>query len=276
MTVGPRSEAKLDEKSLVKSLFKALAILECFSPETPELSVAELSSRTGVQKATCNRMVATMAYAGWLTRTTDNRYAPTAKLFRLGTTAIQRLDIRAATRPWLEGLAAKFGDTAYLMIPDGTHVVCLDRAMGSNPLQFMDLAVGMSLPFNVGAGPVAMLAYRDDLLALLDASELAALTEHSASSLDTLASRLASVRERGYAVSREDFALGVAAVGAPVFDRDGTAIAAVSLGGVASGFTPPRLEQIIAAVVEAASDLSRHLGYEHAWPASGADTTGGQ
>lgn len=250
-----------DEKSVVKSLFKALSLLECFSPESPELSVADLARRTGVQKATCNRLVTTMVHAGWLTRVGESRYAPTVKLFRIGSTAILRLDIRAAARPWLERLVDRFGDTAYLFVPDGPRVVCLDRARGSNPLQLNDIDVGGSMSFNVGAAPLAMLAHRDDLLAQLQDGPLPAYTEHTATDFAQLEQRLATVREQGYATSREDYALGVCAVGAPVFDSEGVAVAAVSLGGAAAGFQPPRLEEIVDAVVEAAAGLSEHLGH---------------
>jgi DNA-binding IclR family transcriptional regulator len=252
-----------DEKSVVKSLFKALSLLECFSPETPELSVAELAKRTGVQKATCNRLVTTMMHAGWLTRVGDSRYAPTVKLFRIGSTAIHRLDIREAARPWLERIAKRFGDTAFLFVPDGSRVVCLDRVTGSNPLQLHDLAAGMSLPFNVGAAPVAILAHRNDLLEQIDMAHLPEYTERTASDRAALEQVLATTREQGYAVSREDWSDGVAAVGAPVFDSRGVAVGGLSMGGVASGFVSPRIEEIIEAVRKSAAELSAHLGHDH-------------
>ena len=262
MTDTVKPEGPWDEKSVVKSLFKALFLLECFSPETAELTVAELSSRTGVHKATCNRLVTTMMHAGWLTRVGDSRYAPTMKLFRIGSAAIQRLDIRDAARPWLEGIAQRFGDTAYLFVPDGPRAVCLDRRIGKNPLQLNDLDVGMSLPFNVGAAPVAILAHRDDLLAQLNTDALETYTDRTAANRAELERVLAAARERGYAISHEEYAYGVAAVGAAVFDDTGVAVAGLSLGGVASGFVSPRLEEIIDRVCEAAAGLSALLGYD--------------
>lgn len=257
-----RGDVIRDEKSIVKSLVKALSLLECFSPDNSELSIAELAELTGVQKATCNRLVTTMTDAGWLGLVDGNRYAPTVKLFRLGSTAIQRIDLRHTARPWLERLVETFGDSAYLMVLDGLRVICLDRQVGDNPLQLNGLDVGMSMPFNLGAAPLAILAHRDDLLLQLDQSVLPAYTDHTITTLVDLRRRLAEVRERGYALSQEDYARGVGAVGAPVFDHQNIAVAAISLGGVASGFTPPRLDEIVNTVIEAASSLSNHLGHD--------------
>lgn len=260
MTWTTASVASKDEKSIVKSVLKALSVLECFSPETPEFTVAELAEHTGIQRASCNRLVMTMTSAGWLMRVGHRRYAPTVKLFRIGSTAIRRLDVRDAARPWLRELASRFGDTGYLMVPDGTRVVCLDRVEGDHPVQVNAVDIGMSLPFHAAAAPLAILAHRDDLLAQLAQQEFQGYTDRTATAFDELQRRLATVREQGYAFSDEDYLRDVAAVGAPIFDSEGVAIAAVSLGGIASRFQQPRRAEIITAVIEAAASLSQGFG----------------
>lgn len=260
------TEPQWDEKSIVKSLFKALSLLEAFSPETPELSVAELSERTGVQKATCNRLVMTMMYAGWLTRVGNGRYAPTVKLFRIGSTAIRRLDVREAARPWLRDLVSRFGDTGYLMVPDGVRVVCLDRVEGDHPVQVHAIDIGMSLPFHAGAAPLALLAHREDLVAAMSRQKLERYTDQTVTRFDEFERRLQAVREQGFSLSMEDYLPGVAAVGAPVFDSEGVAIATLSLGGLVSRFQPPRLQEITEAVIAAATSLSHQLGYSGPLP----------
>jgi DNA-binding IclR family transcriptional regulator len=250
-----------DEKSIVKSVFKALSLLEAFSPETPEVTVAELAQRTGIQKATCNRLVMTMMHAGWLMRVGNGRYAPTVKLFRIGSTAIGRLDVREAARPLLHDLANRFGDTSYLLVPDGPRVVCLDRVEGDYPVKVRVFDIGMSLPFHLAAAPLAILAHRDDLLAEIDEEAFASYTEQTVTNLADLQRRLATIRQQGYSISSEDFWRGVAAVGAPVFNDEGVAVAAISVGGLVERFRPPRLDEIIQAVVEAAETLSEQLGH---------------
>ena len=249
-----------DQKSVVNSVFKALALLECFTRETPELTIAELAERAGLNKATCSRLVTTMAHAGWLTRTQDRRFAPTFKALEVGAVALGRLDVREEARPLLRDLAGRFGDTAHLMVPDGTRAVCLEKIDGDHPVRVVAVDVGTSIPLHMAAAPLALLAHRPDLRAELDLDSLEAFTAQTTAAAE-LDDRLEEIRRLGYARSVGDYADGVAAIGAPVYDSDGVAVAAVSLGGVADRFRPPRREQIAEAVVAVARELSTRLGY---------------
>jgi DNA-binding IclR family transcriptional regulator len=78
---------------------------------------------------------------------------------------------------------------------------------------------------------------------------------------------LREIRENGYAISDEDVTLGIAAVGAPIFDHSGKVRAAISLSG-----TKPLIlgdeKAMVSRVLEAAERVSRSLGYKTAQPAS--------
>jgi DNA-binding IclR family transcriptional regulator len=122
------------------------------------------------------------------------------------------------------------------------------------------LQLGDSLPLWAGAAPIAILAFlpkseRDRLIGELERSPGAA----SPSRLD-LQDTIAQTRERGYAVSDKDVILGIAAVGAPVYNHRGELEAAISI----SGLRPHLLGDLAATaqiVVAAATDTSAALGY---------------
>ena len=67
------------------------------------------------------------------------------------------------------------------------------------------------------------------------------------------------IRAQGYTLSIEDVVPDVCALGAPVFDQSGVAVAAISVGGYRERFQP-RLRAISSAVVSAAQTLSTRLG----------------
>jgi DNA-binding IclR family transcriptional regulator len=248
-------------KSTVNSVLKALNILECFSADAPEHSVAELARRTKINKATCHRLVATMVKAGWLVRSSSANYRPSLKVFRIGAPALGDIDLRDHCHEVLRELAAEFGDTAYLMMPDGDRAVCVDRFEGNTPVRVMVVEVGSSLPLNVGAAPLAMLAHRDDLLEELSDESLPRLTPETVSTMAELRVKLEEIREHGFSTSFGDIVDGVSAIGAPIHDADGTVIGALSLGGLAPRFEPPRREIITARIIEAAARVSSQLGY---------------
>ena len=87
------------------------------------------------------------------------------------------------------------------------------------------------------------------------------MTEHSLVARAALERDRREIRERGYAVSREDVTLHACAVGAPVRDHTGQVIAAVSLSGIEQRFNPERLPLLIDAIVAAGLELSHRLGH---------------
>ena len=106
------------------------------------------------------------------------------------------------------------------------------------------------------------------------------MTAHSLVSRAALDRDRREIRERGYAVSREDVTSHACAVGAPVRDHTGRVVAAVSLSGIEQRFTSERLPRLIDAIVEAGAELSHRLGHvaaaESRGPVAAAREQGGR
>ena len=125
----------------------------------------------------------------------------------------------------------------------------------------MDLHVGGSKPLILGAAPRALLAFDEErLLPGLLAAGLTGRTPHSIVDQATLLADLAETRRRGHSVSDEDVTAGIGAIGAPIFGRDGRAIAALSIGGLRSHVLPPHTAHV-ACLLQACQEISGRLGY---------------
>jgi DNA-binding IclR family transcriptional regulator len=124
------------------------------------------------------------------------------------------------------------------------------------------LRIGGTQQLHLGGGPRALLAFREDesLPTLLRAG----LEQPTAASLNdpaALTAALAEIRARGYAVSRGDVTAGVGAIGAPVFDASGRAVAALSVGGLLERVSVEREPFVASRVLDACRALSARLGY---------------
>jgi DNA-binding IclR family transcriptional regulator len=115
----------------------------------------------------------------------------------------------------------------------------------------------------VGAAPRALLAFepQESWENYLANADLESFTPNTPVSAEDVTRELQKVRETGLSVSDEDVTIGIAAVGAPIFDHRGNVCASLSVAGMRSqilgeGSEAPRL------VVEGASEISRELGYE--------------
>jgi DNA-binding IclR family transcriptional regulator len=72
--------------------------------------------------------------------------------------------------------------------------------------------------------------YAFDCLPLPDGT-LEQLTEHSWATSAAMRNEIATIRGRGYAMTREELEIGLDAVAAPVHGRDGNVIAALGVSG---------------------------------------------
>ena len=249
-------------REVVVSVLRALRLLDCFDRGRPEMTLPEFVRRGGYSKTTTYRLLITMERAGWIDRTPRGTFRLTIKPFRLGAIVIESLDLRREATPVMARLAAACGETAYLMVPAGTHAVCLERVDAARGVPLADLNVGGSQPLHLGAGPRALLAYNEQaLLPALLREGLTAWTEHSITTVIDLATDLAETRRRGYSISDEDATANVAAIGAPIFDGDGRAVAALSIGGLRPRILPPR-QPHLDCLARACREISTRLGYQ--------------
>ena len=244
-----------DPKSTVNSVLKACRIMEAFSPSNPELTLAEIASAAELTRPTAHRLLGTLQAAGWVIRTPANRYALSLKAFTVGAAARDVASLRTLARPVLEDLANLTGDAAYLFVPHEGMAMCADRIEGPHPVRVQNVAAGDRIPLWAGAAPAVLLAHRPDLY-----ERLVAEHRFSATQRRRIDERLDRARTAGVLVSPDDLMVGVTAVGAPVFDGTGRAVAALSVTSLSDRLAD-RLDDTSRHVTDAAHRLSGQLGY---------------
>jgi DNA-binding IclR family transcriptional regulator len=249
-------------RDLVGALLRGMRLLECFTPGQPVMTLAQLVKASGYSKTSTYRLLVTLEHAGWLERTSDAAFRLTLKAFQIGSIAVDSLDVRREAIQIMGALAAETGDSVYLVVPDAERAVCLERVDGGQAVRVADLNVGGSQPLHLGAGPRALLAFREEeLLPILQRGGLEQRTASSLSDPAALAADLAETRRRGYAISRGDATSGVGALGAPVFDARGRAVAALSVGGLLERVSPEREPYLVSHLLAACRTLSARLGH---------------
>lgn len=247
----------------VDAAAKALALLEAFSYEDRRLSLAELSSRTGVPRATAFRLLATLEEAGYLAKHGSD-YQLGFKCFLLSNVAAADLDLRSIAHPHLIALRDSTGETTQLAILDDWKIVYLDRVLSQQAVGYMTSRAGAVLPsYCTGLGK-ALLAFEpvETVAAWAQRESFPAYTPATLTSAEALLSELALIRERGYATDRQEREVGVRCVAAPVRDAEGNVVAALSAAGPTERLPTELVGSALAeTVVRAANDVSRDLGF---------------
>ena len=253
----PRESAKL-----IESVDKALIILECFSDSTPELSLKQLSEKTGLYKSRILRLCGTLIAHGFLIRLEGSLYRLGPKLMMLGKVYKRSNSLMSMARPILRELASITGESAKLYVIQGTKRICLVREKGTYPLSY-HVEEGESFELYAGAGGKVLLAYslkkfRDQVLG---EKVLQRLTPSTIVERSRLEDEFAAIREQGYATSNGELFIEVAGMAAPVFDHKNNVCAAIVIAGPIQRFTEDRRREMLDKLLASNRRLSQLLGH---------------
>lgn len=246
----------------IQAIERAVAILNAFSAEDPELGVTELAERLGLHKSTVHRFMVNLDAAGLVERNPrTGRYRLGLRIFELGGLVMQQMNLWDEALPFLEGLVRDTGETGHLAVLDGGEAIYIERVESRRALRIPS-AVGRGYPAHAtNLGKVLLADLPPGRVAEIIAERgLAAYTPHTITDEAELHAELARIRERGYAIDNEEYDEGLRCIGAPVRDHSGHVVAALGIGGPVTRITPERVGELADLVMAAARGLSRRLG----------------
>ncbi len=240
---------------------RAISILKAFDADSAEMGIAELSRRLGLNRTTVYRLVGALVAEGLVTQDAQTgKYRLGPELVALGSLALRNTDLRRVALPHMVALARQTGETVDLEILSGLEVVVIEEAPGEHVLG-AGRYLGKRYPAHCTSTGKVLLAQLApaQLQRVLD-SDLVSATPRSISRPEDLERELARVREQGFALSVEELETDLIAVGAPVFDGRGAAVAAISISGPRGRFPSRRIPELVTAVLATAADISQQLG----------------
>ena len=261
------AEQKYKEKPtnsapIVDSLATALRILDLFSIREPELSLRELSEKTGLYKSRIHRLCGTLVAFRFLTRMPSSSYRLGPKLLVLGKIYEKSSSLLTVSRPVMKELAQVCGESVALFHLDGDACTCLAREYGSSRLVF-NIQEGVGhMELHASAAGRIFLAYGPKELAerLLAKPELTRFTSETITDRDLLAQRLIDIKKCGYEINRGERELEVAALAAPIWDHERTVEATLGVAGPVQRFSKDREAELVALLLDASRKISEMLG----------------
>ena len=244
-----------------QAVVRAIRLLKAFSPDQPELSLAQLCAGIGLTKTTTHRLLTALESEGLVARNgVRNTYHLGPAVIALGSQALLSSGLRPAVRSTLEALAAETGETTTLEILVGDQMLVLDGVVGRH-LVSAHLDIGTRWPVHVTSTGKCLLACmdearRDQLLRL----PLARFTDNTMTDPDVLRAELEAIRKRGFSTAYEELEKAYVAVAAEFRDPLGNVEGALCIGGPTSRFSRRRVRSLGAHLRDAADRLSqRHL-----------------
>ncbi len=248
----------------VKSLARALSLLEILAEPPNEHSLREIARVAKLPPSTVHRLLHSLQQLGYVIQNeTTANYALGESLILLGRKAEQQRDVREIARPSLEKLAQETSETVNLTTVVDNSVVQLDHVDSPNMLK-VTWDSGQRFPIHASASGKVFLAYLSavDRERIFKSIELRPFTKRTVVDKNKSRAELEAIRERGYAVDDAEREEGVRCVAAPIFNSTGTVIAAVSVSGPSMRLTLPKLHELAQRVVKTARTVSAALGHQ--------------
>jgi DNA-binding IclR family transcriptional regulator len=247
-----------------QAIARAVAVLKAFGPEAARRTPQELSSRTGLNRSTVYRILNALEREELVVSDGEGHYRLGPELAILGGLALRQIDLRGVALPYLRDLARRSGETIDLEVLRGAHVMVVEEIPGEYLLSTSS-NLGTIYPANcTSTGKLLLAALPPDALEAILADGLHACGPRSITDVEVLRSELRAARERGYATSYEELEAHMHAVGAPIYDHLGHAVAAVSVSGPSARMPRRREAELVRMVVGAAAQISHALGYRPA------------
>ncbi len=254
-----------------QSLERGLDVLEMIAAEGAEVGVRELARRSGLSPTIVQRLISSLASRGYIEKNSDTaRYRLGHRSLALGASGEDAFDYVVAARRELERLAHEHRLNGFVSVLRGGRAIYLLAVQADGPVA-IKVSPGSEMPLHsTGAGKVLLAALSDsEARKLLGSRKLAAITPHTITDPASLIASLAKVRRQGFATVNEENIPGVLSVGAPIRDRAGSVVAALSVAFpkyLDSGLSLHSAEPL---VTGAAQRISRMLGTPSAMSLSG-------
>lgn len=247
----------------VKSLAKALDILECVADGSEGAGVSEVSARLGINKATVSKILSTMAVRRFVRKDPQTRhYRLGYRLVELGTRLIESIDLRTEAWPHLKALERAVNEVINLAVYHNGEVIYVDKFEGTKSLR-LHSRVGGRASFTCTSVGKVLLAFlpESERRYIMEAEVPERRTRHSVSSWEELERQFDGIRERGYALDLEENVEGIVCVGAPIFDYSGAVIGAASVSCPTVRGDMARLLELKDRLLEACTRISADCGY---------------
>lgn len=250
-----------------QALSRGLAVLEALAATDGGATLTGLAARLKIPAPTAHRLLATLEAAGYAHAGAQGEWTVGVRAFRVGSAFLSHRNLVVQAFPYLKHLMERSGETANLAVVESGQAVFVEQVQ-CRELMRMSAKLGARAPMHASGVGKAMLAAMDErsATAVLGDKGLERYTPHTLTSGAELATELALIRARGFALDDEEHALGMRCVAATIFDENGQAWAALSLAGPTTRMTAQRVPALGELVRETANAMTAALGGQQPCP----------
>src|SRR5271163_2339869 len=210
------------DPNFMTSLARGLIVIQAFTQQTPQMTISQLSVKTGLSRAAVRRCLYTLTKLGFAGIEDGSRYALRPRMLTLSNSYSASNSLSTAAQPILERMSAALHESFSVATLDGDDIVYIARSNVSRVMSD-DLHIGSRLPAYCTSMGRVLLAHlpSDQLEQYLARVVLTPHTTRTVTTTDKLVMLLRNVRRNGYALVDQEYEVGLRSLAVPVYAPSG-------------------------------------------------------
>lgn len=229
------AQPRTNQDEGVTAVRRAMQILQAFGVDDAQLSLAELSRRTGYHRSTVLRLARTLAMDDYLAQCADGTWRLARAAGWLGACYQATFNVQDVVEPLLRELSLATGESATFYVREGEQRICVARVDGPKAIRHY-VRLGAGLPLDLGSPGRVILAFSGEE-----------------------GEPYESIRRAGYMISLGERDPEVASISAPVYGMNWTLFGAVCISGPVSRLPESILLKHKDTILDVASKLSHAM-----------------
>ena len=254
-------ESANGDPNFMTSLARGLAVIQAFSQTKRQLTISQVSSKTGFSRAAVRRCLYTLSKLGFAGSEDNRHFHLRPRVLTLGHSYISSMPLAVAAQPVLEHVSHVLHESCSIATLDGAEIVYIARANVTR-IMSIDLGVGSRLPaFCTSMGRVLLADLAAERLEeLLAKIEFKRFTERTVAGAEKLRQILRMVQRNGYSIIDQELEHGLRSMAVPIRNPAGKVVAALNVGAHAQRISlQDLLNRFLPSLKAAAQELCMFL-----------------
>jgi DNA-binding IclR family transcriptional regulator len=245
----------------IPAIDRMMGVLSALEHHSDGASITALTTVLALPRSTVYRILNTLEAHVIVERDSFGCYRLGPRLRSLAAhvpSGATPFDLAAIAQPFLDHVAISAGHSVKLSVLDSGEVLVLAAAQGRRPYA-LGVKAGQRMPINAGAAGKLLFAFETaEKQADVLSRPLAGFTSRTIKEPRRLKAEAVRIHRQDWAQDRGESAPGIHAYAAPIRDRGGQVIAALSIPFL-SGTESDEVEDIRLAVIKTANEISKAL-----------------
>ncbi|MCB1385369.1 MAG: IclR family transcriptional regulator [Nitratireductor sp.] len=257
----PKAFYEKPESTTIRSLDRAMHVLSTVSA-SGGMTLSEVCDTSGETAPTVYRILSTLRLHAIVDYDEANQtWHVGAGAFRIGSAFLRRTQLVEQSRPVMERIMQRIGETANLAIIDKSEVVFVSQVETHEPIRAF-FRPGTRGPVHASGIGKAILAYMPSAQRseILGQAELDRYTPNTITERAEIERHLDWCKATGWSLDDEERTLGMRCIAAPIFNHDGQPVAGVSVSGPTVRMLKDAYQEWGRIIREAADEITMAIG----------------